>query len=725
MIGILAEKPSQAQAYAKALGGMTGTYQGEPYKIVASHGHLYEYKKVYEMVGHDKVDYYKRWQPLSLPWRQEDLDFSYRQKKGASDTLKNIRDTLVDCDEICIGTDDDPSGEGESIAWEIFDQLHLKPRKWSRMYIVDETPKSVQDGFVHRKPKKSMLADPEYIESDFRKKFDYMTMPETRAATNAINGQTTLRQGRLKTAIIVIVGQQYEAIAAYKKVPAFSQAFRDEKGNLFINREAPTFKTKEEVKLDQPGTVKVLGHTVKSVAPPKLYSLSLLAAKLGAKYGLGTKVVMNTYQNMYEHHLVSYPRTEDKFITPEQFNELLPKADQIAKVIGVDPKLLTHKKPRAAFVKKGATHGANRPGTVVPKSLSDLDQYGQGAEEIYELLARNYLAMLCPDYKYDQTKACVAEHPKYVSTLNNLVALGFKAIFDSDDALGKDVATFGKIAKPMVRETFPPKPVTPNTEWLYKTLNRYNIGTGATQASTFADMVITIRKNGNVTYAVLHEKKGKILITKYGEWSYALMQGTKLADLHFTSELDAQMQDLRNGKAGWPEVKKWLDQESGIVMQDAAVIADNGVELRKKLGIKMADTERLEGTWTDENGLEVPVHLKKTYGQHTWTDAEFKKLCAGNKIRLTMTSKKGSPYTMDYFLAHRTYDGKAFVGIDSEFPKGVPDSWCGHKFTDDEKAELANKGRIHATFHSKKTGNDFDCDVTFDEQKNRIIPHFD
>lgn len=45
MIGILAEKPSAARNFAKALGGSAtgGTYNGEQYIIVAAAGHLYEF----------------------------------------------------------------------------------------------------------------------------------------------------------------------------------------------------------------------------------------------------------------------------------------------------------------------------------------------------------------------------------------------------------------------------------------------------------------------------------------------------------------------------------------------------------------------------------------------------------------------------------------------------------------------------------------------------------
>ena len=39
-VGILTEKPSAARNFAKALGGQTGTYNGENYVIAFARGHL-------------------------------------------------------------------------------------------------------------------------------------------------------------------------------------------------------------------------------------------------------------------------------------------------------------------------------------------------------------------------------------------------------------------------------------------------------------------------------------------------------------------------------------------------------------------------------------------------------------------------------------------------------------------------------------------------------------
>ncbi|GAP05170.1 topoisomerase-like protein, partial [Fructobacillus tropaeoli] len=61
----------------------------------------------------------------------------------------------------------------------------------------------------------------------------------------------------------------------------------------------------------------------KETQPPKLLDLASLSAIL-AKEGFQAKEVASTYQKLYEAKIVSYPRTEDKTITPEQYEDLRP-----------------------------------------------------------------------------------------------------------------------------------------------------------------------------------------------------------------------------------------------------------------------------------------------------------------------------------------------------------------------------------------------------------------
>ena len=166
------------------------------------------------------------------------------------------------------------------------------------------------------------------------------------------------------------LAERYQVYLSAGSVPE-----SDENGNVYVSPKEPMYKRKEDVPdLYHESEVVVDSVTTKHTAPPKLLDLAGLSSILSSK-GIKASEVLQTYQNLYEHQIVSYPRTEDKSITPEQFQEMLPKINQIAVLVGVDPSLLTHTQMRPTHVKKGGTHGANRPGPNVPSSLSTLDRY--------------------------------------------------------------------------------------------------------------------------------------------------------------------------------------------------------------------------------------------------------------------------------------------------------------------------------------------------------------
>ena len=48
---LIAEKPSAARKFAAALGGMQGSFDGQPYRIVALRGHLMELARPEEQVA--------------------------------------------------------------------------------------------------------------------------------------------------------------------------------------------------------------------------------------------------------------------------------------------------------------------------------------------------------------------------------------------------------------------------------------------------------------------------------------------------------------------------------------------------------------------------------------------------------------------------------------------------------------------------------------------------
>lgn len=700
MIGILTEKPSQARNFAAALGGMKGTFNGEAYVITNARGHLYGYAMPEKQVPTDLQGYYKSWKIENLPWDESIFKWKRIKAPSADSFLKAIKDTMASCDEVCIATDDDPTGEGELIAWEIFDELNIgRGKKFSRMYFVDESKPEIQKAFKNRKALTTMEQDMDFVKARYRCQWDFLSMQFTRIATLCGDGRSPLRQGRLKSSMVLLVGDQLKKIASYQKVPFYQNRFKDENGNIFSSEKEPTFPKKTDVpKTYTSSPVVVDSKSKKSTPPPKLIDLATLSSRLAGR--VPAKTVLATYQKMYEAQVVSYPRTEDKYITPEQFKQLLPLVDNIASVVGVDTSILTHRQPRSTHVKTGCAHGANRPGTNVPKSLAGLDStYGKGASLIYEMLAKNFLSMFAEDYEYEQQKGHLQKYPDFKGTANVPLSMGWHAVsYDADDEAVGDVSKgLGKNADPFVYEGFPPKPTAPTMRWLMKQLEQRDVGTGATRTSIYAEVI----DKSKGKYPLLDENKGKLALTQYGEMSYRLLPGTHIGDIGITERLMKQMRQIAKGEFNPNDGLREMRQ---MVKDDIATMTKNSETMRKELGVvaTFEKKEKCTGTW---NGKEVS--FTRTWGGHRFTDEECEKLLNGEEITIEMQGKDGGTYEVTGALANQEYNGHKYVGFEkrsngnagADDPAYYKGTWKGknirfkrnfrgHEFTDEECQKL-------------------------------------
>lgn len=742
VIGILTEKPSAARNFAAALGGMTGTHQGQQYVITHARGHLYEFADPGAMVAPDLQEKYKKWDLDNLPWDPTAMSWDLKPIDGAGQTITDARRALGSCDEIVVACDVDPTGEGGMIAVNAVLEMGLAGKKFSRMYFTDEAPGSLAKAFVDRKPIASLSDFDEYKKARYRSQWDLLSMQFTRVATNMAreSGQDMmLRQGRLKSAMVKLVGDQLKAHEDYVRKPFFANRFKDENGVTYTDPE----EQRHDAAASVPRTWSVSpvtkdSSTDKSTAPPKLLDLASLAAMLVGK-GVKAKDTLATYQSMYEAQVVSYPRTEDKTITPEQFNELSPLADQIAGVVGVDLGLLTHRSPRKTHVKPQGAHGANRPGPKVPASLDAIEsKYGKTGRLIYQTLAKNYLAMLADDYRYTQHKGHVAKYPEYLGSANVPISMGWKSVFDPDagdeNAPGdedENAKGLGTNAEPFVFEGANKRPEHPSMKWLMKQLEKRDVGTGATRTSTYSEVT-----NARAKYPLLIEKGRKVMLAEPGRLSWHLLPGTHIGDLALTEQVYADMKAIAAGQADGDEL---LLRVADMVAADIETMKANAVTMRSDLGLKheavsRTTKEKVSGTLAS-TGEEVA--FARTWSGHRFSDDQIVALLAGETINIEATSTQGKTFTVHGRLAKQTYKGKTFFGFKKEGfgaidANGVvlpPSLWCKHTFTDTEIAALLAGQSVEASDFVSQKGNSFACKVSFKEVKpgegKKIVPDFD
>ena len=652
MLGIICEKPSAARNFAKALGGTwdkdhyQGSYQGEKYKICALAGHLYQLNQPEEMGGIK----YKAWNLTNLPWDYADFNFSYSEtdSKYAKQAIKTAKRVLKACDEIVIATDNDPSGEGQLLAWEFLINAKVSVKSLSRMYFADESPKSIQTAFINREVNPTVDNDLIYRKALYRQRWDFMSMQFTRiASVLASKPGIALRQGRLKSPMVLLVGEQLKAREEYEKnkKPFYQNRFKDENGVAYNDPKQKEYPNKEDVPTGLKESEVILDKKEnKSTPPPKYLDLAGLAARL-APLGLKAKTVQELYQKMYEDSILSYPRTEDKFISLEQFNELLPKVDNIARLVGVNPSILTQRTPRKTHVKEGGTHGANRPGSVLPESLAELDdKYGSGASLIYRTLATNYLASLAPDYVYEHQSGHLKDYPEYIGSTNVPVSLGWKDITGGYKPGEDESAGLGRVAKPFIYEGYPKAPQAPSQKWLMEQLEKRDIGTGATRTSTFADV------SDKSDSALILANKGKLELTELGWSSYYILQNTHIGDLDLTKQVQEDMNAVQSGKLDLTN----LNRIQQLVVEDLKTMSDNA----KNHNLNSSNADYVLAEF---KGKEI--RFKRTFSGHTFSDEELERLLNGEEISISAVSKAGKTYNTTGKLAKQEYQGRTFWGF--------------------------------------------------------------
>jgi DNA topoisomerase-3 len=680
---ILTEKPSAAANFTKALGGKTGVFNDFTYKIANLRGHVMTLKDPEAMVAEELKKQYKSWLVKHLPWNLSDFSWArtyIRQRNmrtGKVESTKKLIDDLKKesksgYDAIVIATDTDPSGEGELLAWEALDAIGWRGQVL-RANFMDESASGIQKAMYQLRDVSDKMADGEYVKGESRNRWDFASMQLTRIATTAAKKagfKVVAREGRLKSVIIWRIYQQLDAIKNYVKTPYFEVKFKDPAEHVF-GRVTPQgdvipwrFATKEEAEIDfsQYHKTDVINekHQTRTQAPGKLLDLAGLASILAPR-GFSSKEVLSTYQKMYEAQIVSYPRTEDKTVTPEQFNELLPLIDQIADVVGVDKMLLTHRSPRTTHVKPQGAHGANRPGENLPKTTQSLVKFGASGPAIYDVLAKNYLAMLAEDYVYDHVTANLKDYPEFKTAFNIPLKMNFKLVYDSQKAIKVEeeeeenatASQLGPQATPYLHEGANPKPQTPTTKWIMAFLEKHHVGTGATRVSTLSEMSRGIK-------AMLTETRGKLGLTETGQVSAIMVKDTWIASPKITKRLFEMMDQVGQFDMTMDQV---LDSVTKVVEHDMPIMLDNAEQLETLLGKpkqvpKKKVTEKMTGLFKGEE-----ITFAREWSGHIFTDDELTKMLNGAEISFQSKSKRGKIYTATGKLAKQTFKGSAFYGF--------------------------------------------------------------
>lgn len=411
----ICEKPSQARDIARNLGATTkaeGFISGANGVVTWCFGHLLE------QASPDAYDpALKSWSLSTLPilpshWKMV-------TKKESKKQFNIIKSLLEDADEVVNAGD--PDREGESIVQEILDLCNYTG-KVSRLWLSALDDVSVKKALNDLRPAANTHSL--YLSALARSRADWLVgMNLTRAFTVASTASDVLNVGRVQTPTLSLVVSRDLEIENFKPQDYFDvEAVIHRKGepnNTFKAKWlVPEHIADEEgrcLERKQAETVVTLSHGLggrivkaetnkKKEAAPLPLDLSTLQQLANAKFGYGADKTLQIAQALYEtHKATTYPRTDCRYLPNEQEVEIEHVFASIASTHDGLGELCFKadrtKRSKAWNTKKVTAHHAIIP-TTTPANFGAMNTEERN---VYELVARYFMAQFFPDHEYEQT----------------------------------------------------------------------------------------------------------------------------------------------------------------------------------------------------------------------------------------------------------------------------------------------------------------------------------
>ena len=153
-----------------------------------------------------------------------------------------------------------------------------------------------------------------------------------------------------------------------------------------------------------------MDEKIKRIPPARFFDLTELQRHANKLYGLQAGQTLKLAQSLYEKHkLISYPRTDSRYISKDIEKGLEEIFDSAKVYIGQEAECVDYKKLSKRFVddSKVTDHHAIIPTGVMPRSLSSNE------EKIYKLIVYRLLHSFMDDNQVSERKL-ICEAKKHI-----------------------------------------------------------------------------------------------------------------------------------------------------------------------------------------------------------------------------------------------------------------------------------------------------------------------
>ncbi|RLQ90374.1 type IA DNA topoisomerase [Planomicrobium sp. Y74] len=577
---IVAEKPSQAKAYAEAF--KTAKREGfleimpdaifpDGAYITWGIGHLVELK---EPKAYDPK--WGKWSLAALPILP--ANYQFQIARGKAQQFNIIKKLIQQSDTVINACDVDR--EGSNIFYSIYYHTGAKGKTIKRLWINSLEADEVRKGFQDLRDNKQDLLL--YQEARARQISDWLVGMNGSRLYSLLLQEKGIREvfaiGRVQTPTVYLIYQREKEIEAFVPEPFYEvegefQAKRGKyKGKAKIKakvrKEAEDLLAKHAINPKEEGAVLQVRTAEKRQPAPQLHSLSSLQAAANRKWKYSPAKVLSVMQKLYEKKLVSYPRTDAQHITNAEFSYLAKQVEAYQKLIGAEFPVAS-RTPKKRFVDnaKVQEHYAIIPTKSIPTARK-LEGLARDERNLYEEVLRTTLAMFHRDYRYAETKVTTDVNGLHFFTTGKTeIDKGWKELFPvakeskSEPALPALQEQEAVTAKVAVKEgmTTPPKPYTEGQLIaMMKTCGKFaeeaedieilkeveGLGTEATRSG----IIETIKRHEYIQIS-----KNIVSVTEKGRILCQAIEGNLLSSPSMTAKWESYLKKIGRGE-GSPEV---------------------------------------------------------------------------------------------------------------------------------------------------------------------------
>ena len=587
---IITEKPSVAKSIASALGVTSradGYFEDGGWLVSWCIGHLVG---LADAAAYD--DRYKKWRYEDLPILPDPFCYVVSEEKAAQfHILRSLMDRS-DVTELVNACD--AGREGELIFRLAYETAGCS-KPFSRLWISSMEDAAIREGFADLRPGADY--DPLYQSALCRQKADWLIGINASRLFSVLYHRT-LNVGRVQTPTLAMLADRDSKIVLFRK-EKYHHVRLTLEGAAAVSEKIPAMEDAQAIRDACDGQQAVCVSVVrekKTEKPPKLYDLTTLQREANRVFGYTAKQTLDYAQSLYEKKLLTYPRTDSRYLTVDMTETASVVLHLAARVPPFDacPEFFPDV---AALVnnKEVSDHHALIPTLELEKA--DVPALPVSERNILLLVCCKLLCAAAEPFVYEAvTAAFDCGGHTFTAKGKQVLSQGWHAIQEvfrsslkekpeDEDAEGVLPAlTEGQVFEPVsasVTEHFtsPPKPYTEDTllsamenagkEDMPDEAERKGLGTPATRAAIIEKLV----SGGFV------ERKGKNLIPTKAGVNLVTVLPELLTSPKLTADWEQRLNEVAKGQVSPEDFMDGIEAMAAELVRKYSHISEDGQKL--------------------------------------------------------------------------------------------------------------------------------------------------